>query len=70
MFIETVHKLIIDQIELVVSFDEWKNVFVGCSGSFRFDSAIRQRHWRSDLPPRTIPLFKLDSVSREVLIWS
>ena len=24
----------------------------------------------SDLPPRTIPLFKLDSTSREALIWS
>ena len=24
----------------------------------------------ADLPPRTIPLFKLDSMSREGLIWS
>ena len=28
----------------------------------------RSRRYAGDLPPRTIPLFKLDSTSREVLI--
>ena len=35
-----------------------------------FKTIILCALYNLDLPPRTIPLFKLDSMSREGLIWS
>mgnify|MGYP004129141651 CR=1 FL=1 len=37
--------------------------------SARQEQALEAQH-ELGLPPRTIPLFKLDSMSREGLIWS
>ena len=32
------------QVLAAVPFDEWGDVYVGCSGSFRFDRAVKMRH--------------------------
>ena len=34
----------VEQITRTVPFTEWREVFVGCSGSFRFDRAVRDVH--------------------------
>jgi hypothetical protein len=44
MFVGAVPKPAIEQITRSVPFDEWGEVFVGCSGSFRFDRAVKARH--------------------------
>ncbi len=44
MFIGAVPKPAVEQITRTVPFDEWGDVWVGCSGSFRFDRAVKQRH--------------------------
>ena len=46
MFVGAVPKPAIEQVTRVVPFDKWGDVFVGCSGSFRFDHAVKQRHWK------------------------
>lgn len=43
MFVGAVPKPVIEQITRVIPFGEWGDVFVGCSGSFRFDRAVKQR---------------------------
>ena len=45
MFIGSVPKPAIEQITRCVSFENWREVFVGCSGSFRFDRAVKDRYW-------------------------
>ena len=44
MFIGAVPKEVIGQVLSTVPFDEWGDVYVGCSGSFRFDRAVKMRH--------------------------
>jgi hypothetical protein len=44
MFIGAVPKEVIQQVLSTVPFDEWGDVYVGCSGSFRFDRAVKMRH--------------------------
>jgi len=44
MFIGAVPKEVVGQVLATVPFDEWGNVYVGCSGSFRFDRAVKMRH--------------------------
>lgn len=44
MFIGAVPKEVIGQVLATVPFDEWGDVYVGCSGSFRFDRAVKMRH--------------------------
>ncbi len=44
MFTGAVPKPAIEQITRIVPFDQWGQVWVGCSGSFRFDQAVKQRH--------------------------
>jgi len=44
MFTGAVPRPAIEQITRVVPFDEWGDVWVGCSGSFRFDQAVKERH--------------------------
>ncbi|MBI1207233.1 MAG: hypothetical protein GC191_08085 [Azospirillum sp.] len=44
MFTGAVPKPALEQITRVVDFSAWNKVFVGCSGSFRFERAVRQRH--------------------------
>jgi hypothetical protein len=40
MFIGAVPREVITQILDTVNCGEWGSVFVGCSGSFRFDQAV------------------------------
>ncbi len=44
MFIGAVPRPAIEQITRVVPFDAWREVYVGCSGSFRFDRAVKAVH--------------------------
>ena len=44
MFIGAVPKEVVGQVLATVPFDEWGDVYVGCSGSFRFDRAVTMRH--------------------------
>lgn len=44
MFVGAVPRPAVEQITRVVPFDEWREVYVGCSGSFRVDRAIKARH--------------------------
>jgi len=44
MFIGAVPKEVISQVLATVPFDQWRDVYVGCSGSFRFDRAVKMRH--------------------------
>jgi hypothetical protein len=44
MFVGAVPKEVIQQVLATVPFDEWGDVYVGCSGSFRFDRAVKMRH--------------------------
>lgn len=44
MFVGAVPRPVIEQIARVVPFAEWGKVFVGCSGSFRFDRAVKAVH--------------------------
>ena len=44
MFIGAVPREVIGQILDTVPCGEWGSVFVGCSGSFRFDQAVKRRH--------------------------
>ncbi len=44
MFIGAVPKEVISQVLATVPFDDWGDVYVGCSGSFRFDRAVKMRH--------------------------
>jgi hypothetical protein len=44
MFIGAVPKEVVGQVLSTVPFDEWGDVYVGCSGSFRFDRAVKMRH--------------------------
>ena len=44
MFIGAVPREVISQILDTVPFDEWGSVYVGCSGSFRFDRAVKRRY--------------------------
>src|ERR1035437_6014376 len=44
MFIGAVPKEVISQVLATVPFDAWGDVYVGCSGSFRFDRAVKMRH--------------------------
>ena len=44
MFVGAVPRPAVEQITRSVPFTEWRQVFVGCSGSFRFDRAVRDVH--------------------------
>jgi len=44
LFVGAVPRQVIEQITRVVPFGEWREVFVGCSGSFRFDRAVHDAH--------------------------
>src|SRR5450759_4819564 len=44
MFVGAVPKEVIAQVLATVPFNEWGDVYVGCSGSFRFDRAVKMRH--------------------------
>ena len=40
MFVGVTLKPVLEQITRIVSFENWRQVFVGCSGSFRFERAL------------------------------
>ncbi|WP_428489104.1 hypothetical protein [Rhodopila sp.] len=44
MFYGAVPRQAIEQVTRAVPFTEWRDVFVGCSGSFRFDHAVHDVH--------------------------
>ena len=44
MFVGAVPRPAVEQITRSVPFADWQQVFVGCSGSFRFDRAVRDVH--------------------------
>lgn len=44
MFFGAVPRQAISQVTATVPFADWRQVFVGCSGSFRFDLAVHQAH--------------------------
>src|SRR5208283_1354371 len=44
MFVGAVPRQAVEQITRAVPFAEWREVFVGCSGSFRFDRAVKDVH--------------------------
>lgn len=44
MFFGAVPREAISQVCRAVPFDAWRNVFVGCSGSFRFDRSVHEAH--------------------------
>lgn len=44
MFVGAVPMEVISQVLQTVPFNEWGNVWVGCSGSFRFDRAVKIKH--------------------------
>lgn len=44
MFVGAVPRPAIEQITRTVPFGDWRRVFVGCSGSFRFDRAVKDVH--------------------------
>jgi len=44
MFVGAVPKEVIGQVLATVPFDAWRDVYVGCSGNFRFDRAVKMRH--------------------------
>jgi len=44
MFIGAVPTEVVSQVLATVPFDEWGDVYVGCSGSFRFDRVVKMRH--------------------------
>jgi hypothetical protein len=44
MFVGAVPRPAVEQITRSVPFADWGQVFVGCSGSFRFDRAVRDVH--------------------------
>ncbi len=44
MFVGAVPRQAVEQITRTVPFAEWREVFVGCSGSFRFDRAVKDVH--------------------------
>ena len=56
MFVGAAPKPVIEQITRVVPFGEWGKVFVGCSGSFRFDRAVKQRHWKVEVHSNDVSL--------------
>jgi len=44
MFVGAVPRPAVEQITRSVPFGEWREVFVGCSGSFRFDRSVKDVH--------------------------
>jgi hypothetical protein len=44
MFVGAVPRQAVEQLTHVVPFGDWRQVFVGCSGSFRFDRAVKARY--------------------------
>jgi hypothetical protein len=44
MFVGAVPRPAVEQITRTVPFTAWREVFVGCSGSFRFDRAVKDVH--------------------------
>ena len=44
MYMGAVQIEVISQVLTTVPFNEWGNVFVGCSGSFRFDRAVKMKN--------------------------
>ena len=44
MFVGAVPRQAVEQITRAVPFADWRQVFVGCSGSFRFDRAVKDVH--------------------------
>ena len=44
MFVGAVPRPAVEQITRAVPFADWRNVFVGCSGSFRFDRSVKDVH--------------------------
>jgi DNA adenine methylase-like protein/GNAT domain-containint protein len=44
MFVGAVPRPAVEQITRTVPFSAWREVFVGCSGSFRFDLAVKDVH--------------------------
>jgi len=44
VFVGAVPRPAVEQITRSVPFTDWSQVFVGCSGSFRFDRAVRDVH--------------------------
>jgi len=44
VFVGAVPRPAVEQITRSVPFADWQQVFVGCSGSFRFDRAVRDVH--------------------------
>jgi hypothetical protein len=44
MFVGAVPSQAVEQITRAVPFADWRAVFVGCSGSFRFDRAVKDVH--------------------------
>lgn len=44
MFVGAVPKEVVGQVLATVPFDAWGDVYVGCSGSFRFDRSVKMRH--------------------------
>ena len=44
MFIGGMPKQLLEQLTRIVDFSGWRNVYVGCSGMFGLERAIKQRH--------------------------
>jgi hypothetical protein len=44
MFVGAVPRPAVEQITRSVPFTDWRQVFVGCFGSFRFDRAVKDVH--------------------------
>ena len=41
MFVGATPNPVLEQITRIVPFESWRQVFVGCSGSFRFERALK-----------------------------
>lgn len=43
MFTGAVPRPVVEQITRIVPFEDWRKIWVGCSGSFRFDRAVKDK---------------------------
>ena len=56
MFVGSVPRPVVDQILRTVDFESWGTVFVCCSGSFRVDRAIKERHPKARIHSNDVSL--------------
>jgi hypothetical protein len=57
MFFGTVPNQCIEQFLKVIPFEQWGDVFIGCSGTFKIEAAIRSRHAQVRLHGNDVSLF-------------